>query len=262
MAEVELVVRRVVDVIDHARQEHAVHLGPQVVEFDACHRGKVDADREQIVPLLIARRDLLRVGAAREVVAAVAEAIAETKAPVPAAGQHVLAGVKRLAVAAVEERCFAVGLRAVGVPRRGQQIRRQEGEARPVQRRVRPVDYDQVRDDARIDLAERRVDVQARLRFVHAVGAGVDLAGMIAADPRVEVDRRGLLRADAGRLPGEFSGRRRVAEVLAARIDLRGRGVRRPRRRADGDLRKLVDVEVQQVVDLGGIGAAVQRDWD
>ena len=191
------------------------------------------------------------------VIVAGAQAVADAGAPVLAPAQDVLAGVQGLAVAAVQERSLAVGLGTVRIPRHRQQVHVEEGKARPEKRGVWAVDHGNVLDNARIDLAQHRVDIQAGLHLVHPVGGRVELAGMVAADPRVEVDGRGPPRAHAGGFPGEFAGGGRgIDGIDVGEVDLAGRGVdiRRLRSSADADLRKLVDVEVQQVVDFGGIG--------
>ena len=149
-----------------------------------------------------------------------------------------------------------MGLGTVRITWHRQEVDAEKRKTRPEKRRVRTVDHGKVLNNSRVDLAQYRVDIQTGFEFVHTVGSGVDLPGMVAPYARVEIEGRGPPSAHAGGFPGEFTGGRGIIEVDVVGTDLAGRGVdiRRLAISSDPHLRELVNVEVQQAVDFRGIG--------
>ena len=259
VADVELVVRRVVQVVDDPRQVHVVVLGVEQIALDAGGAAEVVAQRRHAVPpLVLGGNDEIVFGAAGMIVVAAADPVADERPPVVRPAPDVFPAVESLAVAVVVEDRGHVRLRLI-VAARADQIGGDEGEARTIERRVGPVDGADLLDVARIDLAEQRIHVLDRFVLGHPVGAAVEFRGIVAADAGIDAHPRGAAAVDAGQLAEQVPGGGGFGGIDLRGVEAAGGAAQRGGLLAalglDGQLGQLTGIvlgHVEELVQRGG----------
>ena len=186
-------------------------------------RVQVEAEqRHAVPPLVLGRDDEIVAVAAGMIVVAAADPVADESAPVVRSRPDVLPPVKLLAVRAVVENRGAVRLGMI-VALRADEVGVDEGEPGAVKGSIRTVGGRNLLDIARINLAEQRINVLDRLVLRDAVGAAVELGGIVAADTRVDVHARGPPPGHAGHFPEQIPGGRGLGIIVRGGIEHVGR---------------------------------------